>query len=563
MMKQSIILVQLDFINYERLIYKDFEIKDVNVIDENTIVSVGTRNAIFISHDGGFRWEIVSYFNPEYTVKWLNEKIGFFSSFANQLYRTTDGGTTFLPQKKYDEVPYKGEYSFLLFDINESGQLYRWSTNYSKNVEESKIYNFMLSENFGEDYECKWIDGIFPKHTLSLFHPAGYNLVKFKNYNFHNLIHYNPDYTYFIRIETNSLFDGQNDINVTNVDSVQTFLITATEDKIWAYCVKGDSAWLASSSDLQLLKWSNEFSFNDFTVNHKVNGFEGIFPFKALTDIAFNTPFIITVKDSSSNIDPTVDFITGKIIKGDFKYFEIRSHFYIDLKNAAFKLIYRDTLDVEGVVSGNLNDLENLKVDYKPGFLKTTHLMPFLVDDNQVYFRKKGTFLERPDGAYSCDVSDVGNTTWVPDLKKIQLANFDKYNSTSNLQTRTGSFQKLSENKFVTDFAILEKGKAINKVQETERKNVYMYKYMPYPQPASNYVKVKIYTNNLDCFNPDDFSLFNSDGVMMNSKNQFTIEQTGINEAEIKWDCSNYRVGVYLIKLNCESSNDIIKVIKN
>ncbi len=548
-------------LNYDRLIYKDFEIKGVNLIDKKTIVAVGTHNTIFISYDGGFTWNIMSYFRPDYTVKWLNDKIGFFSSFTNQLFRTTDGGVTFLPQKRYDSIPYTGEFSYLLFDINENGQLYRWSPNYSKNVDDSIIYNFMLSNNFGEDYTYKWIDGILPKHAVDLYHPGGFNLVKFKNYNIHNLISGTSKfYTDLIMIEPSSLFNGLNAISVFHIDSIQTFLITSTEDKIWACFVKNDSAWLASSSDLELLNWQKVFSFNDYTINHKVAGMAMIAQFKALTYNTFSSPFIISVIDSSNNIDPSIDPYSGNIINGDFKYYEIRSHFYIDLNNDTYKLIYRDTLDVEGTASGKL---KNIKIDYKPGFLKKSYLLPFLVDNDKVYFRKMGTFFEKFDEAYSCDVSNINHQSWVTILEKIELANFDKYNSSSILQSDFASFQKLTENKYVSDFAILEKGETINKVPEVERKESYLYKYLAYPQPGTNEIRVKIYTNNFDCFNPENFEIYNSEGVVNKSKDEFTMQQTGIYEAEIIWDCSKYSPGVYFIKLNCDTNQDAIKVIKN
>lgn len=549
-------------LNYDRLIYKDFEINNVNIIDENTIVAVGTKNTIFISYDRGFQWQIVSYFNPDFSVKWLNDNIGFYGSYYNQLFRTIDGGSTFLPQKRIDESPYSFSGSQYLFDINENGRLYRWSINHDKNVDESKMYNFIFSDNYGEDYEQKWIDGIFPRYSLNMFHPSSYNTIKFKNYNFHNLIDYNLNFTMFVRIEPNSLFNNQNDINVTHVDSAQLFLLNEINDKIWAYIAKGDSAWLSSSTDLELLKWNNEFCFNEFMTHHKISGIMSNIEFSSLTYNSFKSKFIISLKDTSFSINPVIDFSTGSIIKGDFKNYEIYSYFYIDLNNKTFKLIYKDTLDVEGVYSGNIF-LKNVKVSYKPGFVKISYLLPFLLDNNQIYFRKYGNSFIRFDGGFSCDISNIAEQTWVPVFKEIQIASFEKYKSSSMTMPLYGYFQQISENKFIADFLVLEKGNAINKVEESEKKDVYMYKYLPYPQPGTNQIKVKIYTNNFDCFNPKTFEVYNSNGILVSVENDFGITQTCIFEAEISWNCSSAPSGVYFIKLNCETYNDVIKVIKN
>jgi hypothetical protein len=425
------------------------------------------------------------------------------------------------------------------------------------------MYNFILSANFGEDYEQKWIDGIFPRNIVNSFNPGSYNTVKYQNYNFHNLVNDNPNVTIFVRIEPNSLFNGQNDIRVTHIDSARIFILNESKNKIWAYLSKGDSAWLASSNDMELLKWNNEFCFNKYITHSKIAGIKSNLEFSSLTNNSFKFPFIISLKDTSYRIDPIVDIITGKIIEGEIKTFEIYSHFYCDLNNNIFKFIYRDSIDFEAVISGNIL-LKTVKYSLKPGFTKTSYLSPFFVDNYQVYFKKKiATYGAFSDYAYSCDVNNIKEFNWTPIFKEIHLADFKKYNISSSSSVIDTYFHKISENKFVSDNLILEKGETINKVPETEKKDVYMYKYLPYPQPGTNQINVKIYTNNFDCFNPKTFEVYNSNGLIISNENEFEIVQTGIYEAEIVWDCSKQQSGVYFIKLNCETYNDVIKVIKN
>ena len=307
--------------------------------------------------------------------------------------------------------------------------------------------------------------------------------------------------------------------------------------------------------------WQKEIELPDLRGDANKQNFAMYNYFHSNTSNAFSNHFVISLEDSSYILSPTVDINTGQIIKGDSKVYTEYSSYYIDLNEKSAKLVYKDTLDYEGLVTGNY--FGEVKLNIKPGSVKTRVKLPFLYLDSILYNYTfyAGEFSKK--GASQCDLHHINESAWKAEFIPIELSDFKTYEKKSVLSFPKINFQKISDTKYVSENFILELGETINKVQEIEKKNVYMYKYLPYPQPASNYVKVKIYTNNLNCFNPEDFVLYNSDGVMMNSTNQFTIEQTGIYEAEIKWDCSGYPAGVYLIKLNCESYNDVIKVIKN
>ena len=73
-------------------------------IDSLTFYAVGTKNSIMKSTDGGVSWELVSIFDnlneqTTGTMFFLNEQTGFIGAAFGKIYKTSDGGATWLPQK--------------------------------------------------------------------------------------------------------------------------------------------------------------------------------------------------------------------------------------------------------------------------------------------------------------------------------------------------------------------------------------------------------------------------------------------------------------------------------
>ncbi len=548
-------------IHYERVISKDFKIKDVKVINQNTLIAVGTYNTIFMSFDGGYTWQPISYLNINQTLKWVNEKIGYFSSPDNQIFRTIDGGATFLPQKNMNDTSFTAIATFpsVIFDADDLGHYYCWNGNnpiYGSDT--SKMFNFYITNNYGDNFKTKWLYGLYPKGSSVFFNNGGYSTVRFKGYNIHNLIDDMQNFTYLIKFDYSTIYSDEPIVTKKFIDSTFIFLITNLNETLYTFNVKNGKATISICDNIDLDNWKDLFLFNDFTDKHRYKGLLNNIFFHTQTDNSFSRPFAFTIIDTSDSKNIKID-PDGNIIDGGIKEFKILSTFYIDFTNNIFKLIKKDTLDYEGVLSGAPG---NWKFTIKPGYTKTSFSFPFLVDEGRIYFQTydEGSSISK---SFFCETTGIESQNWVPDFSNFQLIDFRKYLRSSSLSLPTIYFHKLSENKYIDGLLILEKGETINKVPEIERKESYLYKYLAYPQPATNELRVKIYTNNFDCFNPESFEIYNSEGVVYKSKNEFTIQQTGIYEAEIIWDCSKYSPGVYFIKLNCDTNKDAIKVIKN
>ena len=121
--------------------------RNFKFINSDTVIAVGNDKLIMMSFNGGKNWEYKSNINvTAIGAYWLNEKQGYVCYSKGQVFKTIDGGTTFLPQLYADSIA-KG---FLTYDVkyfNESGEglIYRSS---------DKIggMNFMFTKDFGENY---------------------------------------------------------------------------------------------------------------------------------------------------------------------------------------------------------------------------------------------------------------------------------------------------------------------------------------------------------------------------------------------------------------------------
>ena len=198
-------------LNYQRYITNNFEINDAIVIDSKTYIAVGTNNTIAISNDYGFNWDFISYFAPFYTLKWVDEKIGYYASTRGEIFKTLDGGATFLPQQNQDTNLIRISTMYpILFNMDEQGVGYCWSGYNPNGSDSSEQYNFLITNDFGNTYEKKWIDGILPRFFVGDYDGSSYSTIKVNDKIVHNLVRINLlAYTKLVFIEPEELSSDQ------------------------------------------------------------------------------------------------------------------------------------------------------------------------------------------------------------------------------------------------------------------------------------------------------------------------------------------------------------------
>jgi len=137
--------VNSDYIS--RYVYTMFY-NSLEFISDDTLIAVGNDKLIMMSYNGGKNWEYISNINVTATGScWLNADTGFVFYDKAQIFRTTDGGATFLPQIWEDNIYLAFKYFNALY-FNSSGEGIVFYPNNKNNG-----LNFLLTKDFGETYK--------------------------------------------------------------------------------------------------------------------------------------------------------------------------------------------------------------------------------------------------------------------------------------------------------------------------------------------------------------------------------------------------------------------------
>jgi hypothetical protein len=124
---------------------------DLIFIGRDTIITVGWDKTINISYDGGYTWHLKSNFRIEKSSSniWLNDSTGFLATDYGRVFKTTNGGITWLPQKYTDPNTSKIE-TYSLFYIDKSGKgliYYPISIKY--------FFNILYTTDHGETFTAR------------------------------------------------------------------------------------------------------------------------------------------------------------------------------------------------------------------------------------------------------------------------------------------------------------------------------------------------------------------------------------------------------------------------
>lgn len=124
-------------------------VSDYKFINRDTIVAVGGDKYISISYDGGITWDLKSNFRFELVTGWgwIDKEKFLFHCTKGQVFKTTNGGITFLPQYYTDKDITKFSYVHASFyEKGGFGFAYKYQGNFPDP-------NFLLTRDFGENYK--------------------------------------------------------------------------------------------------------------------------------------------------------------------------------------------------------------------------------------------------------------------------------------------------------------------------------------------------------------------------------------------------------------------------
>jgi hypothetical protein len=97
-------------------------------------------------------------------------------------------------------------------------------------------------------------------------------------------------------------------------------------------------------------------------------------------------------------------------------------------------------------------------------------------------------------------------------------------------------------------------------VPKTETRN-YLWTYPPYPQPTNGIIKVETYWDSGLPFSEQDIEIYDLTGIKINLENTLTVQKESIYKGYIIWDSSNYKKGIYIMKITHGTETRVIKIM--
>jgi hypothetical protein len=149
-------------INDRYVTYMNFT--NVNFLSKDTIIAVGKNNLIYMSNNRGKNWNLISHYNPAKepgSIQRYDNDYGILVSQGIKFIKTTDGGTTWLPQENY--------YKYFTKE-SRFNDLYNYGSSFL-NIDKNKTYayynpsyqgdtNFVITNNGGNTINLKNINNI-------------------------------------------------------------------------------------------------------------------------------------------------------------------------------------------------------------------------------------------------------------------------------------------------------------------------------------------------------------------------------------------------------------------
>jgi hypothetical protein len=97
-------------------------------------------------------------------------------------------------------------------------------------------------------------------------------------------------------------------------------------------------------------------------------------------------------------------------------------------------------------------------------------------------------------------------------------------------------------------------------VNEIEVKLDYLWASAPYPIPAKEFVKAKIYWDTNYDIEQAEIAIYDMYGTKIGGKDKISLVPENEYSGIIKWDCSGISNGIYLITIHHGTKKQNIKV---
>jgi Secretion system C-terminal sorting domain/Leucine Rich repeats (2 copies) len=218
-------------------------------------------------------------------------------------------------------------------------------------------------------------------------------------------------------------------------------------------------------------------------------------------------------------------------------------------------------------LSGNVpefNNLVNLKVMRLDSNKFTFGALEVNLDKYDYYqYKDQDTILpiEQIGNKIKVTVDGSSNTyTWFLEEQEVSSGISKTYRP-----SETGTYHCEVTNSLLPDLTlssgtinVLTVGIA---VEDEDRYLYYLYNFPPYPQPASNEVKIPIYWRLGNPVSSDNIKIYNNMGVEIKQENKIKIEESTSINGEVIWDASGVDSGIYFLEIRHGTSTKYVKIL--
>ncbi len=488
----------------------NLKINNVRFIDENTVIAVGANKLIYMSHDKGVNWKLVSVMPFLYNenVRFDNTNAGNITSYG-KFYRTNNSGITWLPQRTYDSRYTQGGFQYVwgssglcFFYDKDNG--YSWSTKlYS--VKENMIYTRDNCETTNiKEMKFKYLTSepllhLNFENEMLLLLSGGY---RYNRYTIFFILNLEPEE------KSRSVLDS----------SHVKFIAKYKDNKLIGVAVKysepdTNQAVFFKNSYLYLFETDkNMTSFNEIT---KI-------------DISIEKSYL----DRYSIVDDDL-FIMKAYDENQSKHLSIL--YRLNLSTLKLDTIY--TYDTNYLYSfSNMTKINNTYYYSFYEWNKTDHLTYLIANED---------FKNKPTEWYDVTPKERYSTV------RINLYQNNLYQITA--------YDSLVGHGVVW-FNKTDPGTSVAETN-TETSDLPLYLSRPYPLPAREFVQVKLFWDKSQSIEKAIFTVSNLLGELVSSAHQFILNEINDYSAELIWRPPNLPPGIYFITIRVGQSTKTIPIV--
>ncbi len=481
----------------------ELEFRDVSFISKDTVVAVGADKLIYFSYDGGQTWNLKSHFNCRTEhgdiVRFDKFKASRISDHA-KFVKTTDGGTTWLPQKNYEPI----------FANRHFGDFLNYGTTYFKNSQlgfqfrvivasTGKDTNFAYTSDGCETVKLKCSDGLSGYLDKdALFAITSLDTIMFIFPGLVPKTFYN--YTIIYKLD-----ESLDEVNRTVLDSAHIIFMDKFEDgALYAVTVNLKSPRSEDGSKIYDNRYCSLLKSND-------NGYSW---------------------------RKELDFWKGYQYKPQ-PLKSVGNNIFLSIFNNEEDTFFRHLYKLN-VKTKNIEKIYSREAYYF-AFNGVCEI------DDKIYLI--GRYFNE-DNNYTDELlvnEDIKNnpTEWEALEPHDRYGIFVLFAKNDSLIT-IHSYDSLMQSQVVW-FAKVKKGTSVNDISVNSMNTLYMSS--PYPLPAKEKVKVRIWWDRRYNIKEADITVSNILGESVATDNQFTVNNINSYSGVLIWNFKDLGPGVYFITI--------------